>query len=78
MFVMNCGICKDEVLRYEKKRMSKKKQNSDGPGRLIPASETDEQNELYNPVKCTECGTVVAVYDVDEVYHFFNILASQA
>ncbi|XP_062863475.1 E2F-associated phosphoprotein [Trichomycterus rosablanca] len=35
----------------------------------------DEQ-EIYHPVTCTECSTEVAVYDKDEVYHFFNILAS--
>ncbi len=34
------------------------------------------EEEIYHPVKCTECSTEVAVYDKDEVYHFFNILAS--
>lgn len=32
--------------------------------------------EIYHPVQCTECSTEVAVFDKDEVYHFFNILAS--
>jgi hypothetical protein len=27
-------------------------------------------------VRCTECNTVVGVYDTEEVYHFFNVLAS--
>uniref|UniRef100_A0A672K6N7 E2F-associated phosphoprotein-like n=2 Tax=Sinocyclocheilus grahami TaxID=75366 RepID=A0A672K6N7_SINGR len=35
-----------------------------------------DEEEIYHPVKCTECSTEVAVYDKDEVYHFFNILAS--
>ncbi|XP_016347974.1 E2F-associated phosphoprotein-like, partial [Sinocyclocheilus anshuiensis] len=35
-----------------------------------------DEKEIYHPVKCTECSTEVAVYDKDEVYHFFNILAS--
>lgn len=35
-----------------------------------------DEEEMYHPVKCTECSTEVAVYDKDEVYHFFNILAS--
>ncbi len=35
-----------------------------------------DEEAIYHPVKCTECSTEVAVYDKDEVYHFFNILAS--
>ncbi|KAK2706029.1 hypothetical protein QYM36_016152 [Artemia franciscana] len=30
----------------------------------------------YHPVKCGECGTEVAVYDQDEIYHFFNVISS--
>lgn len=32
--------------------------------------------ELFHPVTCTICNTKVAVYDTDEVYHFFNIVTS--
>ena len=32
--------------------------------------------ELYHPVKCQECETEIAVFDKDEVYHFFNVLES--
>ena len=32
--------------------------------------------ELYHPVRCQECETEIAVYDKDEVYHFFNVLES--
>ncbi len=77
MFVMNCEVCKDELLRYDNKKQKKKKSHK--PGHLITASEEDTaRSELYNPVKCADCGTVIAVYDIDEVFHFFNILASQA
>jgi len=34
--------------------------------------------ELYNPVKCTQCETEIAVFDRDEIYHFFNVLESIA
>ena len=79
MFVMNSRVCKDELLRYENKRKGKKRRIKDGPGKLIPAdAEESKMTELYNPVKCGECGTVIAVYDSDEVFHFFNVLASQA
>ena len=36
----------------------------------------DNNEPMFNPVRCQECNTVVAVYDDDEVYHFFNVLSS--
>jgi hypothetical protein len=40
--------------------------------RTGPVAEDD-----FNPVHCNECGTIVAMYDVDEVYHFYNVIASE-
>nr|XP_055028213.1 E2F-associated phosphoprotein [Misgurnus anguillicaudatus] len=91
MFVMNCSVNKEEVLRY--KTANKRKQNRrrnkahQDPAAAGAEMETDagltdvrlagmDEEEMYHPVKCTECSTEVAVYDKDEVYHFFNILAS--
>lgn len=91
MFVMNCSVNKEEVLRY--KTANKRKQNRrrnkahQDPAATGAEMETDagltdvrlagmDEEEIYHPVKCTECSTEVAVYDKDEVYHFFNILAS--
>jgi hypothetical protein len=34
------------------------------------------EDDFY-PVQCSECSTVVAMQDLDEVYHFFNIIASE-
>lgn len=34
--------------------------------------------ERYHPVLCGQCATEVAVYDHDEVYHFFNVIAGHA
>ena len=78
--MMHCNVDRSELLRYEKKHKGKKKKTRECPGRLVSADNTEEdhETELFNPVKCAECGTVIAVYDSDEVYHFFNILASQA
>ncbi|XP_060081768.1 E2F-associated phosphoprotein-like [Ylistrum balloti] len=45
----------------------------------VPRSQeavVETSNDMFHPVRCTECNTVVAVYDQDEVYHFFNVLAS--
>lgn len=78
MFVMNCSINREEVLRYKnsenrKKRRSAKKMRSNPED---PAER--EVEEIYHPVMCTECSTEVAVYDKDEVFHFFNVLASHS
>ncbi|OWK09062.1 EAPP [Cervus elaphus hippelaphus] len=81
MFVMNCSVNKEEILRYKppenrKKRRGHKKMKSNQEGAAEEA-ETDVE-EIYHPVMCTECSTEVAVYDKDEVFHFFNVLASHS
>ncbi|XP_001512221.1 E2F-associated phosphoprotein [Ornithorhynchus anatinus] len=79
MFVMNCSVNKEEILRYRgpvnrKKRRGRNKNESNNQ----TATEEQEgmEEEIYHPVKCTECSTEVAVFDKDEVFHFFNVLAS--
>ena len=72
MFVLNCTVDHSQQLKYpkqEQKRKGKKKKSEPGPSGVDP-------NDLFNPVKCDRCTTQVAVYDRDEVYHFFNVLAS--
>lgn len=89
MFVMNCTVDKEEVLRYQtankRKQNRRRKKARQEPAEAEMDTEaglTDarlagmDEEEIYHPVKCTECSTEVAVYDKDEVYHFFNILAS--
>ncbi|XP_062326090.1 E2F-associated phosphoprotein isoform X1 [Osmerus eperlanus] len=89
MFVMNCSVNKEEVLRYktqnERKRKNRKRRRGQQEEVATPPP-TEAQlgtgprgmdgEEAYHPVQCTECSTEVAVFDKDEVYHFFNILAS--
>ncbi|XP_068608293.1 E2F-associated phosphoprotein [Brachionichthys hirsutus] len=85
MFVMNCTVERDEVLRYktqeERKQRNRKRRRGqktetplDEAPRTAPAGM--DADEVYRPVRCSECSTEVAVFDKDEVYHFFNILAS--
>ncbi|KAM5235385.1 E2F-associated phosphoprotein isoform 2-T2 [Ctenodactylus gundi] len=79
MFVMNCSVNKEEVLKYKtsdnrKKRRGYKKMRSDPEDSAEPAG----GEEVYHPVMCTQCSTEVAVYDKDEVFHFFNVLASHS
>ncbi|KAK9959651.1 hypothetical protein ABG768_009761 [Culter alburnus] len=93
MFVMNCTVNKEEVLRYKttnkrKEKRHRKKARQESMSTSAEAEmESDagltdarlagmNEEEIYHPVKCTECSTEVAVYDKDEVYHFFNTLAS--
>ncbi|XP_058471203.1 E2F-associated phosphoprotein [Solea solea] len=87
MFVMNCAVNKEEVLRYKTQEQDRKQRNRKrrrGQKTETPANEPApdptpagmNSDEVYHPVQCTECSTEVAVYDQDEVYHFFNILAS--
>ncbi|XP_078138458.1 E2F-associated phosphoprotein isoform X2 [Centroberyx gerrardi] len=95
MFVMNCTVKRDEVLRYKtqpekKKQRSRKRRKGQKETTETtttttaaaadevpdPAPRGMEEDEVYHPVQCTECSTEVAVFDKEEVYHFFNILAS--
>lgn len=83
MFVMNCTVKREEVLRYknlqEKNRRNRKRrrgQQTETPADETPAAMGMDADEVYHPVQCSECSTEVAVFDKDEVYHFFNILAS--
>ncbi|XP_059209426.1 E2F-associated phosphoprotein [Centropristis striata] len=83
MFVMNCAVKRDEVLRYQtqqelkqRRRKRRRGQKTEVEERPDPAPAGMEADEVYHPVQCSECSTEVAVFDKDEVYHFFNILAS--
>ncbi|GFR82680.1 E2F-associated phosphoprotein [Elysia marginata] len=76
MFVMNCQVDTSETLECPEQHNKKKR------GKKKPRQEADDttssstNKDLFHPVRCLECGTVVGVYDSDEVYHFFNVLAS--
>jgi len=69
MFVLNCTVNVEEQLRYP---CGKKK------GRWKKDKEATENSsdELFNAVNCDKCTTQVGVIDTDEVYHFFNVVAS--
>ncbi|XP_051941220.1 E2F-associated phosphoprotein [Hippocampus zosterae] len=76
MFVMNCSVNKEQVLRYKKQadRTSRKRKRRKDEAAAAPAGM--DADEVYYPVRCSECSTEVAVLDEDDVYHFFNILSS--
>ena len=78
MFVLNCRIVRDEVLKYapkpDKKARRKKRKGQEPEG--VAAEDIQVESESYNPVRCNECNTEVAVYGKDEVFHFFHVLSS--
>ena len=83
MFVFNCRVLKDEVLKHipkQKKNFRKRRRKAGRHGKKVGQDVDEEEEEdpeaSYHPVRCTECNTEVAVVDSDEVFHFFNILAS--
>ncbi|XP_070578229.1 E2F-associated phosphoprotein-like [Ptychodera flava] len=82
MFVVNCMIVRDEILRYKEppRKAGRKKRRKHKPEFVRSNAEDGETSvadeEVYHPVKCGVCNTEVAVYDSDEVYHFHNVLSS--
>ena len=72
MFVTNCHVNKSERYRY-KDRMNKKNKPLSS---IMDGSNDQENNEGYYPVKCMTCDTHVAMMDEEEVYHFFNTIAT--
>ena len=67
---MNCIIDHSEKLTFPKTGEKKKK------GKKSKTDDDEDLKELFNPVKCSKCSTQVAVFDDEEIYHFFNVIAS--
>lgn len=78
MFVSNCVINKQETLKIPEKQNSKKvRKNKKNPNSSDAEFFNDSGSDSFHPVMCRVCSTQLAMYDSDEVYHFFNVLASQ-
>lgn len=84
MFVFNCQIDQEKQLKYPKHEMSKKKSNKYKKQKKevsIQSELIDDEAEfdLFRSVTCESCNTRVGVYDEkEEIYHFFNVLASHS
>ena len=77
MFVLNCRIERSAKLIYRNKEELRKKFKRSRKYRAKQDSETiTDIKDIYNPVFCVKCNTQVALFDCDEVYHFFSVLAS--
>ncbi|EDQ91654.1 uncharacterized protein MONBRDRAFT_14587, partial [Monosiga brevicollis MX1] len=76
MFVLNCRVDTTQV--QEKDASGKRTANAAHAAQSpVQASGAAHMEDDFHPVHCTECNTIVAMYDLDEVYHFFNVLASE-
>ena len=81
MFVMNCRVDTASALKFplskkEQKKLEHLKKKQQGKTQEEPEGEDDD--EVFKSVKCVQCSTQVAVYDSEEIYHFYNVLASQS
>lgn len=83
MFVFNCEVDFAEKLAFADKQPRKKRRkapharNAAAAQQSTSAADTPAAaTETYYNVTCAVCKTQVAVYDEDEVYHFYNVLAS--
>lgn len=73
MFVVNCNVSSNQILREQvKKRKLKKHINS---GKI---HQDIDKDMIFRPVCCSVCSTEVAVFDNEEVYHFFNVVPSNS
>lgn len=73
MFVVNCRI-KEQVSEPGNKR----KRNRRGSRTEANPSPTAAAADTFKRVCCDVCSTDVGVLDEEEVYHFFNVIPTEA
>ena len=76
MFVRNCKVKTDQILREGKSKRKNRKGKAADPS--TTTSEAESKGQAYHPVCCEVCSTEVGVFDEDEVYHFFNVIPSNS
>lgn len=77
MFVTNCKVIRTERYRYAPSQTRRKNQKAKKKEKQQEEKkEEEESDESYYVVKCSTCDTHVAMMDEDEVYHFFNVIAT--
>ena len=85
MFVTGCEIVMDQLLHVpreaagdaggdggsgSKRRRRRRRKEEEGEG-----EGEEEGHFVYRLVRCEHCGAQVGMYDSDQVYHFFHVLA---
>ncbi|KJE96354.1 eapp protein [Capsaspora owczarzaki ATCC 30864] len=82
VFALNCTIARAEQLQPgaqpSSSSSSKSSNRNTRKNRKLSRGQNDAAADTgpLHPVRCTECNTELGVIDGDEVYHFFNVLAS--
>lgn len=75
MFTFNCKVDESETMK-----ISSKPQNARSKKMVLPTNNreflADDKKETFYPVRCEVCNTHVAMFDSEEVYHFFNVVTS--
>jgi len=76
MFVHNIKVRWDQVLRVPAEpRAGATTAATAAAAAAAASSDGAGADDVYRPVECAVCGTELAVYDRDEVFHFFNVIA---
>ncbi|KAK1256509.1 hypothetical protein QJS04_geneDACA019201 [Acorus gramineus] len=74
MFVVNCRIKTDQAAREQKQNSVRRTDNT----HCNVTKTVGGRDAVPRSVCCLVCSTEVGVFDEDEVYHFFNVLPSEA
>ena len=69
MFTSNCVVDKSTTMKYPLQGEKGRSKKLEGDSSLSGAEE-------FFPVKCSACGTHVAMLDREEIFHFFNVVTS--
>ncbi|KAL5703474.1 hypothetical protein ACHQM5_028563 [Ranunculus cassubicifolius] len=72
VFVVNCQIKQQKNSGVVVVNQTSKRKRKNG------SQSVDKQDENLKCVCCEVCSTEVGVVDEDEVYHFFNVIPSEA
>jgi len=89
MFVSSCKINDEEQLKYPKeefdstalnmKKFKKKKISKEESTSQVEPCQALKEYDIFRPVTCQICNTEVGVYEEkEELYHFFNVIASHS
>jgi hypothetical protein len=82
---MNCRVKKDEILSFGKEKAAVGRNARASSFANMTSSNVSCSSYLatgalgadeFFPVACSDCGTVVGVFDHQQHYHFFNVLPS--
>ncbi|KAL2919528.1 hypothetical protein HK105_201175 [Polyrhizophydium stewartii] len=80
MFAENCHVVHNEILRYGVQPKKPQRGRSAGKAKSSIGDPADgatghRPQDVYHPVRCDTCDCEIAVFDHEEVYHFFNVIA---